>query len=283
MTRSVVLITGGNSGIGKATAQALVARDYHVIIAARQQEKSLLVAQEIRDHTTRGEIEALPLDLASFDNIRHFSAQIRDRCPRLDVLINNAGLFTLKKELTRDGFEMQIGVNHLGHFLLTQQLLPLLQQSENGRIINVSSMMHRFGKIDLTSFREDGQRYNPFRAYAQSKLANALFTRALAEKLDHTDITVNALHPGGVATDIVRNIPAPFAWLYKRLLLTPEQGAKTSIFLASSPLARRETGKYFVSCREAPFSRLARNEKLAQRLWEASELLTGVKYEIPVG
>ena len=203
-----VLITGGNSGIGLETAKALIAQGAEVIIASRDSQKT----QDALNLLGKGALH-LSVDLSDFDSVRRLAAAYLEQHDRLDVLVNNAGVFPGKAQMTQQGFEMQIGVNHLSHFLLTQLLLPTLIETGESRVITVSSMLHQKGAIDFESFRGGG-RYSAQKAYGQSKLANVLFALELAERLKHTSVTSNVLHPGGVATDIVRDMP----WLIRKLL-----------------------------------------------------------------
>jgi len=264
-----VLITGGNSGIGKSTAQQLVAQGYRVFIAARDPLKSSQAVADIRRQYPQADIEALSLDLADLDQVREFAAGFSARVPVLDVFILNAGLFPASKQLTAQGFEMQFGVNHLGHFLLTQLLLGSVVAAPAGRIIVLSSIMHWLGRIDFNSFT--GQKsYNAVRAYGQSKLANILFTQELARRLQGTGVTVNAVHPGGVDTGIARDLPALAQKIYSLTTITPDKGAETSVYLATSADVNGVTGKFFSKCKARRVSPLAKRET-AEKLWAVSE------------
>lgn len=264
-----VLITGGNSGIGKATAERLVAQGCQVFIAARDQAKSAQAVADIRHRYPQAEIEALALDLADLEQIRHFAAGFRARVPVLDVLILNAGLFPTSRQLTAQGFEMQFGVNHLGHFLLTSLLLDSVLAAPGGRIVVLSSIMHWLGRIDFSSFT--GQKpYNAVRAYGQSKLANILFTQELARRLQGTRVTVNAVHPGGVDTGIARDLPALAQKIYSLTTISADQGAETPVYLATSDSVASISGKFFSKCKVRRVSPLATPETAA-RLWAASE------------
>jgi NAD(P)-dependent dehydrogenase (short-subunit alcohol dehydrogenase family) len=270
-----VLITGGNSGIGKATATQLAARGFHVFIAARNLEKSRAVVQEIEARHPGAKLTALPLDLADLDNVRAFAADFRTKAPVLDVLILNAGLFPPRKQLTKQGFEMQFGVNHLGHFLLTHLLLDTITAAPAGRIVIVSSILHWLGRINFNSFRGETL-YNPVLAYGQSKIANVMFMQELARRLATTNVRVNALHPGGVASDIARDLPGPIHRLYNAMSITAEQGAQSSVFLAADPAAEQLHGKFLGStCKVLRVSPVARPESAA-KLWAVSEQLCGI-------
>jgi NAD(P)-dependent dehydrogenase (short-subunit alcohol dehydrogenase family) len=268
-----VLITGGNSGIGKATAEQLAALDFRVFIAARDRQKSAQALADIRSRHPHAEIEALPLDLADLDQVRNFAAEFKTRVPELDVLILNAGLFPAHKQLTMQGFEMQFGVNHLGHFLLTQLLQDSVVAAPAGRIVVLSSIMHWLGRIDFDSFTGH-KRYNAVLAYGQSKLANILFTQELARRLAGTRATVNAVHPGGVDTGIARDLPAFAQKLYSLTTISAEKGARTPVYLATSPDAAGISGRFFSSCKPRMVSPLARTVT-AEKLWRISESLCG--------
>ncbi len=274
-----VLITGGNSGIGKATATQLAAKGFHVYIAARDLTKSEAVIREIRAKTPDARLTALPLDLSDLDNVRSFAERFRAEVPVLDVLILNAGLFPTRKQLTAQGFEMQFGVNHLGHFLLTHLLLDNVKAAPAGRIIIVSSIMHWLGRINFHSFRGE-KFYNPLVAYGQSKIANVMFMQELARRLEGTPVRVNALHPGGVKSDIARDFPGPLHRLYNALSITAEAGAKSSVFLASDPAAAPLHGTFIRNnCKPMRVSPVARRST-AEKLWRASESFCGLTADV---
>ena len=275
MTERIAMITGADSGIGKETAAGLAAQEYTVVLACRNREKAEAARQEIVSRTGNRRPAVLPLDLASFESVRRCAEEFQDRYGRLDVLINNAGVFPRRRGLTEDGLELQFGVNHLGHFLLTHLLLEHLKRSAPSRIVNVSSTMHKGGDIDFGSFRGE-KPYRPIQAYRQSKLANVLFTKELARRLEGTGVVANALHPGPVRTGIYRELPQPIRFLATVFLLTPEQGAKTSIYVATSPREAETTGVYFEKCKPAKASDRAQDTELAARLWEESAKLCGL-------
>ncbi len=271
-----VLITGGNSGIGKATALALAAQGYRVFIAARDMQKSEQALAEISTAVPGAQVLALRLDLSDMDQVRSFAADFRQRVSVLDVLILNAGLFPTRKQLTVQGFEMQFGVNHLGHFLLTQLLLDSVKAAPGARIVVVSSIMHWLGRINWNSFRGE-KFYNPVAAYGQSKLANLLFAQELSRRLEGAGIAVNALHPGGVDTGIARDLPKFAQKIYGALTVSVEKGAESSIFLASAPEAADLQGRFIMNCKPAWHSPLAR-VATAEKLWQVSEELAGIQY-----
>ncbi len=268
-----VLITGGNSGIGKHTALGLAQKGFRVIIASRNKKKTEEAAKNLCKTCKTEQIHGMELNLASFSSIRAFAKSFTEHFGKLDVLINNAGLYTSDFQLTEEGFEMQIGVNHFGHFLLTELLRGLLEQSDDPRLVVVSSISHLKGKIDFNSFRQKQGRYHGLRAYEQSKLANALFTLEHARRYPH--ITANFLHPGTVRTPIANKHSSwwiSLGWtLLKPLMISPERGAQTSIFLASEPSVKGQSGGYYdEKQRKRNPAPLAKNKTLAHKLWEYS-------------
>jgi NAD(P)-dependent dehydrogenase (short-subunit alcohol dehydrogenase family) len=275
MTETTVLITGASAGIGKATASELAARGARVALLCRDPAKAEAARAEIVARTPTARVDVLALDLCSLASVRACAAQVLDAYPRIDVLLNNAGVFPPNLRLTEDGFEEQIGVNHLGHFLLTNLLLERLVASAPARVVTVSSMMHAGGAIDFASFRAPAK-YNSFGAYRQSKLANILFANELARRTATRGVTSNSLHPGGVATEIARDANV-FMRVGMRLVgASPEKGARTSVLLASAPELERTTGKYFVSQREKATDPAAQDAAMAQRLWDESAKLVGL-------
>ncbi len=278
MQGKTVLITGGNSGIGFETALALAAAGATVAFTSRDPHRGEHAADEIRRRTSV-QPHLMPLDLASFASIRAFAADFLERFDSLHVLINNAGLILSERTETEDGFETTFGVNHLGHFLLTHLLLDRIKASAPARIINVASHAHRFARsgldfddLQLTS------RYGGMKAYARSKLANLYFTREHSRRLQGSGVTVNALHPGSLATGFGRDgdVKGPFGWLFslaRPFLRSPQKGAETSIYLASAPEVEGVTGNYYADSKEAEPTSIARDDEAARRLWEASEAL----------
>ena len=272
MEGRLCLVTGASSGIGFATCKGLAERGATVIMACRDGQRGAAAAAAVRAVSRSGAVESMQLDLASLASIHDFAAQVQNWFGRLDVLINNAGVATRSRQRTADGFELQFGVNHLGHFALTRLLLPLLEQSTDGRVAVVSSALHRAGKIAWDDLQSDKQ-YRMMQAYAQSKLANILFARELARR--SPALAVNALHPGGAATAIMRELPAPARALIRVFSGSPERAAQGSIHLAASDSARGISGRYFVRCTEQPPAAAAQDAEAARRLWEVSEALVG--------
>lgn len=277
MQGKTVLITGGNAGIGKATAFELAKMGAKVTIACRNLAKSEKVARYIQKKTGNEHIKCIACDLSNLGSIHQTVEAFKKQADHLDILINNAGMFSSKLQHTQNGFEMQFGVNHLGHFLLTKLLLGRLKAAFNPRVINVSSVAHYRGTIDFESFRGEQKPYNGLKAYAQSKLANVLFTKEFAQR--YPSIACNCLHPGVVRTDIgIKNarLSMSLLWMmWKPFMCSPLRGAQTTVFLASSPMIKGVSGKYFDQCqRQTPPSPLAADQQLRRQLWETSETLT---------
>ncbi|GGM29920.1 short-chain dehydrogenase [Paraliobacillus quinghaiensis] len=276
---SVVIITGANSGMGKATAIELAKTGAHIVMVCRNQTRGEAALKEVREKTGNEQVTLMLCDLGSQESIRSFCATFKEKYQRLDVLINNAGVILPGRHETTDGFELQFGVNHLGHFLLTNLLLDLMTSSTPARIIVVSSGAHKIGKIHFDDINLT-KNYTLWRAYAQSKLANILFTYELARRLEGTGITVNCLHPGAVATSMGINRESGFGTFITRLLKpffqTPEKGAETIVFLATSSDVSEVSGKYFYQKEEIRSSNRSHDEKLAKNLWIKSEEWTGI-------
>ncbi len=279
MRGKTVVITGGNAGIGKETAIGLAKLGARVVFTSRNAERGATALAEICERSGSSEVEVVELDLASLANVRACTDELGRRCPKIDVLINNAGLILGERAESVDGIEMTLAVNHFGPMALTLRLIDRLAASEAGRIINVSSDAHRmvraFDFDDLHSRR----RYRSMKAYSQSKLANILFTRELAPRVDGRGITVNALHPGFVRSSFARDgdlgglFGAFFALSARIAAISPEAGARTSIYLASSADVASTTGEYFARCRSRRPNAAARDSAAARKLWELSEEL----------
>ena len=266
------LITGGNAGIGYATAAELARRGERVVIACRSAAKGQAAADAIAAETGH-EVRVLPLDLADLASARQCAADFLALGEPLHVLINNAGVGG-QRGRTKDGFELHFGVNHLGHFALTMALLPLLRASGQPRIVNVASDAHYEAKgIDFEAVRSRTKSITGLREYAVSKLANVLFAQELARRVDPAEVTACALHPGVVASEIWRRVPWPARQIMTRKMLTIEQGARTSLYCATSPELAGRSGGYYDDCKQADPSPVATPE-LAARLWEFSERWT---------
>ena len=266
-----VLITGGNSGIGKEMARALAAQGDRVIIASRDVSKSQAAADEIKSVNGDAQIEAMALELSDFAAIDNFAEQLLERMPVIDVLILNSGLYTNGLRTLDNGFEAMIGIMHFGHFRLTQKLQAAVVAAEQGRIIVTSSMAHKIGTIKQASFTDPSKHRLALAGYAQAKLANLLFTRELARRLEDTNVTVNAFHPGAVATGIWRELPGPIRKVIMMFLVTSEQGADTAVWLANSPEAAQLNGEYLIKRKVVSSSPESRDKKQAEWLWDYSE------------
>ncbi|GBM12755.1 Retinol dehydrogenase 11 [Araneus ventricosus] len=280
LNNKTVIITGGNAGIGKETALDLAARGAKVIIGCRDTEKGRKAAEDIRRQVPAANIIVKYLDLASFSSIRQFAAEILKSEPRIHILINNAGIMMCPESKTVDGFEMQIGVNHLGHFLLTNLLLDRIKESSPARVINVSSEAYTFGKVSLSDINME-RGYNPIWAYGQSKLANILFTRELARRLEGTSVTTYCLHPGNVETELYVHMNRRleritgflFNLLSKLFFKSPKEGAQTTIYCAVDEKIANESGLYYMGCRSVEPMAKARDDAFAKKFWEFSERL----------
>jgi NAD(P)-dependent dehydrogenase (short-subunit alcohol dehydrogenase family) len=270
MSRNV-LITGGNTGIGLEMAAALAQRGDRVIIAARSGDKNKQAVARVKERYADGAIEAMPLDLGDFDGVDRFAQDVLRKLPTIDVLILNAGLYTMKLHTLANGYEAMIGIMHFGHFRLTHHLLDAVKAAPQGRIVVTSSVAHLVGHIDEASWEDPSRHLIGFRGYGQAKLANLLFTRELARRLAGTPVTVNAFHPGAVATEIWRETPGPFKKVAMRFMLTPAQGADTAIWLATAAELEGVSGRYFVKRKENPGSAASRDLAKARWLWERSE------------
>jgi NAD(P)-dependent dehydrogenase (short-subunit alcohol dehydrogenase family) len=276
MNGKTCLVTGANSGIGKVTALELARRGAHVVMVCRDRARGEAALAEIKQASGNERVELMLCDLSSQADIRRFADEFKATHNRLDVLINNAGLYLRKRDTTVAGIEMTFAVNHLAYFLLTNLLLDRLKRSAPARIVNVSSDAHKHGHIHFDDLQGE-KSYSGVKAYCHSKLANVLFTRELARRLAGTRVTVNCLHPGAVATSIFRALPKPIEAIIKLLTISPEKGAQTSVYLASSPDVEGVSGKYFVRSAEARASAEAQDDEVAARLWAESARLTGLE------
>lgn len=275
MTGKNVIVTGANSGMGMATVAALSDMGANVIMLCRS-EKRGLTALETLEKTEGRSLDLLCCDLSDFSSIKAFVKEYQSRYGHLDVLVNSAGFISLSRHETKEGLEQQFGVNHIGHFLLTMSLLGCM--SEGSRIVNVASGAHKTGKIHFDDINLT-RHYSVVKAYSQSKLANVLFTRELARRLEPRKITVNCCHPGAVATNMGIDRETGFGktvtGMLKPFFLTPEEGARTAVYLASSKEVADVTGQYFYKCSIAKSSKRSKDMELAKRLFELSEQITG--------
>ena len=272
MNGKVCLVTGATDGIGKVSARVLAELGAKVIIVGRNPEKSAIVLAELRSISGNENIDLLIVDLAVMQEVRDLAEQVISRYDRIDVLLNNAGGYFTKHEITSDGLEMTFALNHMSYFLLTNKLMELLKYSAPARIVNVSSDAHYGVDIEFENLNGE-QEYKAWKAYQKSKLANVLFTYELLKKVPG-NITVNCLHPGFVATNFGHNnggFFGPVLKIAQRIsAIDPEEGAKTSIFLCSAPEVKGVSGKYFYKCQPKTSSRESRNMDTGKRLWQIS-------------
>ncbi|XP_053484156.1 retinol dehydrogenase 12 [Ictalurus furcatus] len=276
-----VIITGANTGIGKETTRDLAKRGARIIMACRDIVKAEAAQKEIVTESGNQNVIIRKLDLADTKSIRAFAEVINNEEKQLHILINNAGVMMCPYSKTADGFEMQFGVNHLGHFLLTLLLIDLLKKSAPSRIIILSSMAHSWGTIKLDDINSE-RSYHSRRAYGQSKLANILCARSLAKRLKDTGVTVYAVHPGIVRTELKRHMNLGLLCMWKMVrpfTKTSVQGAQTSIYCAVEPALDSHSGGYFSNCRPASCTRAARDDGMAQKLWDLSCQMLGVSWE----
>lgn len=282
--RKKVLITGGTDGIGKVTALELAKLGAHVIIIGRNPQKTEQTVRELREQSNNERVDFLIADLSEQEQVRRVAAEYRHRYDQLHVLINNAGALFAKRELTGDGLEKTFALNHLAYFLLTHLLLDLLTKSAPARIINVSSAAHFGGKINFDDLNAE-KSYSGWGAYSNSKLMNVLFTYELARRLQGSGVTVNCLHPGFVATQFGKNngglIGLGLSLVQRVGAISPQQGAETTLYLATSPEVEGITGKYFDQKKAVESSKISQDEETARRLWEISLELTGLKEKTP--
>ena len=277
MKGKTVLVTGSSSGIGFETAKALAEQGAEVILAARSEEKLKEAVAAIKAVTGNNKLKYYTADFSSQKSVRELAAKIKRDYTKLDVLVNNAGGVFPAFKLTEDGLETTIATNHFAYFLLTNLLLDLLKKADSARIVNVASDSHYKGKIDVESFKKD-KGYFVMKAYEQSKLANVLFTAELADRLNGTRVTANSLHPGFVSTEIGNKGTQWYAKLVwtlatKIAAISVQDGAKTSVYLASSSAVNGVTGKYFDKSKLKEEAPLAKDKQLQKELWKVSEQL----------
>lgn len=277
LANKTFIVTGANAGIGKITARELARQGAHVILACRSKPKTEAVIEEIKRETGNDKVEFVPLDLGDLASVRACAEAILARDIPIHGLINNAGLGG-HRGVTKDGFELQFGTNHLGPYLFTRLLLDRIKKTGEARIVNVASKSHYQAKqIDWTRLQQPTSSMTAMKEYAVSKLSNVLFTKELARRLEGTGVTTYAVHPGVVATEIWKRVPGPFRWAIKKFMITPEKGAEASLRCATDPALGKETGRYYdVGGRETTPSKLAEDAELAKTLWTKSAEWTGL-------
>lgn len=283
MRGKTVIVTGANCGIGKALAGELLKLRARVVMACRDLRSAEDAAEDLKNRAgpEQGELVIKHLDLASLRSVRTFCEEIKKEEPKIDVLVNNAGIYQCPYAKTEDGFEMQFGVNHLGHFLLTHLLLDLLKASAPSRIVVVSSKLYKYGHINFDGLNSEGN-YNKAFCYSQSKLANLLFTLELAQQLEGTGVTVNALTPGMVRTRLGRHVRIPllakplFHLASMVFLKSPLEGAQTPLYLACAPEVEGVSGKCFANCEPEELMAKATDKQAAKKLWDISRRMVGL-------
>lgn len=276
MKDKICLVTGANRGIGKAIALGLAQRGATVIMVCRDRARGEAAQQEIRSGSGNPAIHLMLADLSSLASVRELAVAYREKYQQLHVLINNAGVAKLQRTLTVDGYETTFAVNHLAPFLLTHLLLDVLQAGAPARIVNVSSLVHKWGKIDFDDVQGE-TRYDMDKAYNQSKLANVLFTYELARRLAGSGVSVNSMEPGMTATDFGREYTGFKGFMnraWRPFMVTPEQAAETAIYLATSPEVADLSGQHFVKSRAVKSSKASYDHNVARRLWDVSVRLT---------
>lgn len=272
----VCLITGCNTGIGKETAIGLAQNGYKVLMLVRDTKKSEVAFKDIKTISKNDSVEMFFADLSLQSSIRTTAKEIITKHKVIDVLINNAGLMKREEEITKDGIESTVAVNYFATFLLTNLMLPVIEKSKNGRIINVSSELYKNGKIDIGNFTSS-TKFNGSKAYASSKLMVAFFTKELSKRLNDKKITVNCVHPGVIGSDVFREYPKIVNKLLNLFISNTKEGAKPSIYLATSKEVEGITGKYFYKTKEKPFIKTLDDNDLSKKIWEESLKITNLK------
>ena len=269
MRNKIVLITGSTDGIGKQTAIELALLGAHVIIHGRNESRVEKTVEQLKDeNAVFNKIDGFTFDLSSLHQVKQFADTIKNQFDRIDVLINNAGVYLKNKMLSADGFEMTFAVNHLSHFLLTNELLPLLKRSNEGRIIHVSSMTHQSAKLEWDNLNAE-KHYDAYGVYSLSKLANVLFSKELSERINGSGVTSNSLHPGVIATKL---LATGFSIGGSSVI----KGAENSVYLASSPEVKNISGKYFVDKKISHYNSIADDKSVRKKFWDVSGEMTGL-------
>jgi len=277
----IIVITGASAGIGKETARILAYMGATIIFACRDENKTLPVIDEIQKETKNQNLKFIRLDLGDLQSIKEFAQEFSSKYQKLNILINNAGVNTVDRKLTKDGFEMQFGTNHLGHFYLTTLLLEIIKKSGPSRIINVSSRFHARSKMRWSDLMyEEG--YSGLSVYGQSKLANVLFAKELQDRVNPQEVKAFSLHPGVIKTEIARDYEEKWYFrmvlpIYSWFMKTPLEGAQTTLYCALEDFEELEGGGYYVDCQRAEEAAHAKSEEDRRRLWEVSEKLINEK------
>jgi NAD(P)-dependent dehydrogenase (short-subunit alcohol dehydrogenase family) len=274
MSGRVCVVTGATAGIGKETARGLARMGATVAIVARSRERGEAAMEDIRRSVPGADLHLLMADLSRQADVRRLAAEVLARFPAVHVLVNDAATHSWRRRESADGVEMQLAVNHLAPYLLTRLLMDRLVASAPARVVTVSSAAHERGKVRWDDLQARGL-YRGFQRYCDTKLMNLLFTRELARRLEGTGVSANAVHPGAVATDLLLN-GLPLLRLFRKRLKTPEQGARTPLFVASSPSLEGVTGRYFRDEREATAAPQALSDDDARRLWDVSAQMVGL-------
>lgn len=277
MSIKTTVITGATSGIGKETALGLAKKDHTLYLLVRNTIKGDQLKQEIISETGNKNIHIVKCDLADLQSVHEAADELKSKLFAVNVLINNAGGIFDKRELSKDGFEMTFATNHLGHFLLTNSIMPLLEKG-HARIINLSSDAHKIGKANFDDLQWEQRSYSPMAAYGMAKLFNLYFTKSLAEKFADKGVTAFALHPGVVKTSFgagMSGFGKVLLWFVKPFMISPEEGAQTSIFLATEPGLDAKSSQYFIKKKLAKSSVLSWSEANRNKLWDISKKLVG--------
>ncbi len=275
MKGKTCLITGANSGIGKVMALEIAKKGANVVMVCRSKEKGEAARNEIVKESGNESVELMLADLSLMKQVRNLAEEFKQKHDRLHVLINNAALWPTKRIMTSEGLETQFAINHLSHFLLTNLLLDVIKSTAPARIINVSSGLHKRAKIDFDNLQAE-KSYKHMRVYGQTKLENVLFTKELARRLDGTGVTVNSFTPGMTSTNLGRYMSGGAKWFMRHMARSPEKGASTGVYLATSQEVEGVTGKYFGDSKELRHNRIADDVEIAKRLWKVSEELAGL-------
>ena len=277
----VCVLTGATQGIGRAAAESLLTTGVELVLVSRDLTRLQTLASDLRLRAPEAKVGVVAGDLSRMLEVRRVGAEIRARHHKVDLLLNNAGAVFARREVTVEGLERTFALNHLAYFLLTQELLPVLREAPAARVVNVASDAHRPARLDLDDLQYERTPYSAFGAYGRTKLMNILFTREQARRVEGSPITVNAMHPGFVRSGFGQNNPGFFGGIIAlgQVLVarTPQRGARTLVWLATSPEVAGVSGKYFVDEHEATPSAAARDDATAHRLWEESERLAGLR------